>query len=500
MKLQVKKGYLAAEKSEAVIAGVFEGTKKLTGAAATLDWAMGGIVSDLLKNGDFKGAIHKTATLYPKELNLKRIILVGLGKEKEFTPDKLRGAAAAGARAVRDLGVSSLLVPLDFARTGLSSQHSAQALVEGMLLGLYQFKECKTKKNGRKDKAIATSTLLAATDDELPGAKKGAQQAQSIAKAVYLARDLVSRPSNMATPEHLARAAKTIAAQHRLTCSVLDIKQLEKLKMDAFAAVARGSDTPARFIILEYKPRLKKTAQAIVLVGKAITFDSGGISIKPAHGMEEMKTDMAGGAAVLGAVQAAAALKLPVHVVGLIPATENMPSGHALKPGDVVESMSGKTIEIISTDAEGRLILADALTYARKYKPAAVIDLATLTGACVIALGHTASGLMSTDDKLLEKIRAAADATGEKVWPLPLYEEYAEQIKSDIADLKNTGGRPAGTITAGYFLKEFAGEFPWAHLDIAGTAWTAKPRPYTPKGATGVGVRLLLELLSRWSQ
>jgi leucyl aminopeptidase len=235
-----------------------------------------------------------------------------------------------------------------------------------------------------------------------------------------------------------------------------------------------------------------------VLIGKAITFDSGGISIKPAQGMEEMKTDMAGGAAVLGALQAAAGLKLPAHVVGIIPATENMPSGHALKPGDIIKAMSGKTIEIISTDAEGRLILADSLTYAQRYKPAAIIDLATLTGACVIALGHAASGLMSTDEKLIKKIQAAAEATGEKVWPLPLYEEYAEQLKSDVADLKNTGGRPAGTITAGCFLKEFAGTVPWAHIDIAGTAWAAKPLPYIPKGASGVGVRLLVELLEQW--
>ncbi len=268
--------------------------------------------------------------------------------------------------------------------------------------------------------------------------------------------------------------------------------------MGAFCSVARGSDEPARFIILDYKPHTKKTPPTIVLIGKAITFDSGGISIKPSQGMEEMKTDMAGGAAVLGAMQAAAALKLPVHVVGIVPATENMPSGHALKPGDIIKAMSGKTIEIITTDAEGRLILADSLTYAQRYKPAAIIDLATLTGACIIALGHAASGVMSTDEKLTKKIQAAAEATGEKVWPLPLYEEYAEQLKSDVADLKNSGGRPAGAITAGCFLKEFAGTIPWAHIDIAGTAWAAKPLPYTPKGASGIGVRLLVELIEQW--
>jgi leucyl aminopeptidase len=274
----------------------------------------------------------------------------------------------------------------------------------------------------------------------------------------------------------------------------------EKLGMGSFLSVARGTDEPARFIILEHKPRVKKSIPTVVLVGKAITFDSGGISMKPASNMEEMKTDMAGGAAVLGTLQAIAEQKPPVHVVGLVPATENLPSGHALKPGDIVKPMSGKTIEIISTDAEGRLILADALTYALRYKPSAIVDMATLTGACIIALGNEVSGIMGNNDNLIEKIRSAAEVTGEKVWQLPLWEEYGELIKSDIADIKNAGGRPAGTITGGYFLKEFVGETPWVHIDIAGTAWTKKDRPYIPKGATGVGVRLLVEVIENWGK
>ena len=499
MKIQVKKGYIAAERSEAVVAGVFEDAKKLSGAAAALDWATGGLITGMLKSGDFTGKLHKTVALYPeKELPLKRIVLVGLGKQKDFTRDKLRGAAATVARAVRDLGVTSMLLPLDFAQSGLSAQQSAQTLVEAITLGLYQFKEYKTKNNGNGDKAFKACTLLAGTAAGLAAAKKGAAYAQALSKAVCLARDLVSRPSNAATPSHLAQTAKTIAARHGLVCTVLDKQQAEKTGMGAFLSVARGSDEPARFIIIDYKPNTKKTAPPIVLIGKAITFDSGGISIKPAQGMEEMKTDMAGGAAVLGALQAAAELKLPVHVVGIVPATENMPSGHAFKPGDIIRSLSGKTIEIITTDAEGRLILADALTYAQRYKPAAIIDMATLTGACVLALGHAASGLMGTDEKLIKKIQAASESTGEKVWQLPLYEDYGEQIKSDVADMKNAGGKPAGALTAGYFLKAFAGDIPWAHIDIAGTAWASKPLPYTPKGATGVGVRLLVELLEKW--
>ncbi|MBN2109152.1 MAG: leucyl aminopeptidase [Deltaproteobacteria bacterium] len=499
MKIRVKKGPLAAERSDAVVAGVFEGAKKLSEAAAALDRATGGLISAMLTSGDFTGKLHKTAALYPeKKLRLKRIVLVGLGREKDFTRDRLRGAASAAACAVRDLAVTSMLLPLDFAGIQLSAYDTARALVEGVMLGLYQFKEYKTKNNGTGGKPLTLCTLLAGKAAGLAGAKKGAAQAEAVSRAVCLARDLVNRPSNTATPEHLARAAKSIAAQHGIGCTVLGSRQAQKLGMGAFCSVARGSNEPARFIVLDYKPRIKKPAPAIVLIGKAITFDSGGISIKPAQGMEEMKTDMAGGAAVLGVLQAAAALKLAAHVVGIIPATENMPSGHALKPGDIIQAMSGKTIEIISTDAEGRLILADSLTYAQRYKPAAIIDLATLTGACIIALGHAASGLMSTDEKLIKKIQAAAEATGEKVWPLPLYEEYAEQLKSDVADLKNTGGRPAGAITAGCFLKEFAGAVPWAHIDIAGTAWAAKPLPYRPKGASGVGVRLLMELLEQW--
>lgn len=499
MKVRIKKGSVAAERSEVAVAGVFEGAKKLTGAAAALDRAARGLLAGMLKNGDFTGKLYKTVVLYPgKKLPFKRIVLVGLGREKDFTRDRLRGAASEAARAVRDITVTSMLLPLDFAGMQYSAHDTARALVEGVLLGLYQFKEYKTKNNGNGGKPLTACTLLAGTAAELGNAKKGASHAEAISRAVCLARDLVNRPSNIATPGHLARAAKSIAALHNIACTVLDVQQAEKLGMGAFCSVARGSEEPARFIVLDYKPHTKKPAPAIVLIGKAITFDSGGISIKPSQGMEEMKTDMAGGAAVLGAMQAAAALKLPVHVVGIVPATENMPSGHAFKPGDIIKALSGKTIEIISTDAEGRLILADSLTYAQRYKPAAIIDLATLTGACIIALGHAASGLMSTDEKLTKKIQAAAETTGEKVWLLPLYEEYSEQLKSDVADLKNTGGRPAGAITAGCFLKEFAGTIPWAHIDIAGTAWAARPLPSIPKGASGVGVRLLVELLEQW--
>ncbi|UCD55961.1 MAG: leucyl aminopeptidase, partial [Candidatus Hydrogenedentota bacterium] len=300
------------------------------------------------------------------------------------------------------------------------------------------------------------------------------------------------------TPTALANRAKALSRKHGFRCTVLTPDRIKQLRMGAFLAVAQGSHQPPRLIVVEHKGG--GTSKPLVLVGKAITFDSGGISLKPWEGMEEMKDDMSGGAAVLGAVCGAAMLKLPINLVGIIPSTENLPGGGAYKPGDVLRSMSGITIEVVSTDAEGRLILADALAYAARYKPATIIDLATLTGACVIALGHVNSGLMGNDEKLIGKMEAASRLTSEKVWRLPLDEDYAKQIKSDIADVKNVGGRPAGTITAAMFLKKFVKDIPWAHLDIAGTAWSKEARPYCPKGATGVGVRLLTQLARDWKK
>ena len=321
------------------------------------------------------------------------------------------------------------------------------------------------------------------------------ERTETICRGVSLARDLVSHPGNVATTGYLAAAAHGVAERHGLTCRVLERDELEKLGMNALVAVGKGSAEPPRLIVLEYRGGIAK-GRPIVLVGKGITFDSGGISIKPGAGMEEMKTDMAGAAAVLGALEAAAGLKLPVNLVAIIPTAENMPDGRAYKPGDVLASMSGLTIEITNTDAEGRLILCDALHYARtNYKPVAMIDLATLTGACVVALGHEASGLMGSDQRLVDRLKKAGERCNERLWELPLWDEYGEVMKSDIADLKNAGSRDGGSISAGWFLKQFTGTTGWAHLDIAGTAWSDKSRPCSPKGATGVGVRLLVEYL-----
>jgi leucyl aminopeptidase len=310
------------------------------------------------------------------------------------------------------------------------------------------------------------------------------------------ARNLISHPGNTATPAYLAKIAQKLAGKGKLTCKVLGVKEMKKLGMGALLGVGQGSAQPPAFIILEYKGG-KKNQAPIALVGKGVTFDTGGISLKPGGGMDEMKYDMSGGATVIGTLQAAASLKLPVNVVGLIPTAENMPGSRAIKPGDILPSLSGKTIEVLNTDAEGRLILADALAYADKLKPKAVIDLATLTGACVVALGHQAAAVVGTDPKLIEKLKSSGDKTGERVWELPLYEEFDNAVKSDIADLKNISspGVGAGTITAAAFLKVFVGDNSWAHLDIAGVAWSKEEKPYIPRGAAGFGVRLLIDYL-----
>jgi len=303
------------------------------------------------------------------------------------------------------------------------------------------------------------------------------------------------------TPEHMAHNALEVGKKRKMVkVTVLDEKKMKALKMNGILSVAQGSHEASRFIIMEYNGVKRTKEKPIILVGKGLTFDTGGISLKPAENMEEMKTDMAGGAAVMGTIMAAADLRLPLRVIGLIPATENMPGGRAYKPGDVLHTLSGQTVEIISTDAEGRLILADALWYARRYEPVAMIDVATLTGACVIALGDLVMGMMGTDDNLKTILKDAAERTGEKLWELPLWKEYEESLKSDVADMKNVGGRQGGAITAGVFLSKFvASDCPWVHLDIAGPSWLKKDRPYIPKGASGVGVRLLIEALKRWT-
>jgi leucyl aminopeptidase len=376
---------------------------------------------------------------------------------------------------------------------------AARALAEGAVLGAYRF-DAYRKDGDDAPGEVASLALLFERAGDLREARAAAREGTLLAECQNLARELSNEPANALPPAELARRAQSVAREVGLGCRILAVPEMQRLGMGAILAVGQGSAHPPRTIVLEHRPgraaRRKDAAGAICLVGKGITFDSGGISIKPAQGMDEMKHDMSGAAAVVGALRACALLRVPLHVVGVIGAAENMPSGTAYRPGDVVTSMSGKTIEILNTDAEGRVVLADALHYARsKYQPRAMIDLATLTGACVVALGKWATGLFGNDEKLVELVRQAGEATGERVWPMPLWEDHKKAVRGDVAQLKNSTGREAGSSTAAAFLAAFAEGTPWVHLDIAGTGWTTKAAAYQPRGATGVGVRLLIETL-----
>ena len=466
------------------------------GPAGQLDARLEGLIGDYIKSGDFKGALNSTALLRTRgKIAAPRVLLVGLGEKSPARElEHLRQASASAATATRKLGAASLaLLP---PAVSAAASELAQAVAEGALLGLYTLKKYKTADDEADQTALERLTLLAGSASGQKDLQRGAERGQVIAEAVSLARDLGNSPGNDINPSYLASTAQSLAETTSLKCRLLEQSEMQELNMGCLLGVAQGSAQPPAFIILEHAPRGAGGAP-VVLVGKGLTFDSGGISIKPAGGMEDMKMDMSGGAAVLGTMQALARLNYPRRVVGLVPASENLPSGTAVKPGDILRAMSGKTVEVINTDAEGRLILADALSYAvEKYEPACIIDLATLTGAVVVALGHQATGMMGTDDDMMTRLREAGERCAERVWQLPLFDEYSKQIKSDFADIKNTGGgRDAGSIIGGAFLKEFVGDTPWVHLDIAGMAWTREAKPYVPKGSTGWGIRLLVETL-----
>jgi leucyl aminopeptidase len=491
MKINVISGAFEKLKTGAAVLPVFEDGKPGQEQERT-DRNLGSMISRLIKRGDFTAKPGSVHLLYPGgSMAAERLILVGLGKRSDLTLDRLRLAAGKAASHARSSGADSMVFATE--GLGLDAEETAQALTEGSMLGLYRFLKYKTNDESSTRKEIKTLTFLAGSAASVAVMRKGVSAGKSIAESTALARDLVNHPGADMTPTVLANQARNIAREFGLKIRVLERKQIEKLGMGAFLGVAAGSIQPPKFIILEYRgggPR-----PFIALVGKSITFDSGGISIKPAENMERMKDDMSGGAAVLGAIRNAAALKLKLNIVGLLPAAENMPGGRALKPGDVLRTLSGQTIEIVNTDAEGRLVLADALSYACRYKPSVIVDIATLTGACTIALGHEAIGMVGTADQYKQQMRAAGEKTGERVWELPLWENYFDQIKSDIADMKNSGGRAASVITASALLSRFVQKYPWVHLDIAATAWTDKDRPYTPKGPTGIGARLLTQFL-----
>jgi len=489
MKITVKSGRMETIRSGAAMVPVFEG-EKLGATAMRIDRALGGTIARLIERGDLVPKAGTTFVLYPEgKIAPLRLILAGFGKRSELKAERVRLAAGKAASAARSAGSRDLLIPIE--GIGIDPEQLGQALAEGVVLGLYRFLTYKTREEGNGKKDLVSCTIVASKVSAR--LQKGARTGQIIAEAASMARDMVNTPSADMTPAVIAGVAKGLARTHRLRVRVLERADMQKLGMGALLGVASGSVKPPKFIVVEYRGGGKRPW--IALVGKTITFDSGGISIKPPENMDKMKDDMSGGAAVLGAIRNAASLRLPLNIVALLPSTENMPSGSAYKPGDVLRTLSGQTIEILNTDAEGRLILSDALTYACRYEPAAIVDIATLTGACRIALGQEASGMLGNDDRLKQLIREAGERTGERVWELPLWEGYCDLIKSDIADMKNTGGRDGGVITAACLLSKFVQDRPWVHLDIAGTAWTDKDRPYTPKGATGIGCRLLTQFL-----
>ncbi len=475
--------------------------KKLPPALAALDQKSGGALGRLAASGDFGGGRDETSLIYlPGAAKaMSRVLLVGVGKLEEAAGKReaalrtaVRRAAAVAARRAKSLGTGAVAFAMPAAlRSGLAGADFAQVAAEGMGQGAWQFDELKSP-NGERKAPVASITVVV-EPDEGPAARAGFAVGEAVAEGQALARRLQVLPPNTCTPAYLAETALQLGKTHGFTVTVLDREQMKKEGMGAALAVAQGSQTEPRFIVLEYQGAGK--AAPLGLVGKGVTFDTGGISIKPAAQMEEMKYDMSGAAAVLGAFEALGRLKPKLNVIGAIPSTDNMPGGAAYRPADVVKAHSGKTIEIVNTDAEGRLLLADALSYIRRYKPAAVIDAATLTGAAVIVLGHAASAIMGSDEALLEEVRRAGDRAGERVWPLPMYDDYRDLIKSDIADMKNSGGRPAGTISAAWFLREFAEGYPWVHIDVAGTAYTDADAPPLAKGPAAVPTRLFVEFL-----
>jgi leucyl aminopeptidase len=438
-----------------------------------------------IRKKEFKGSLNEVLLVpAPEDIKAERILFLGLGKKNAVTAEKVRQAGGKALAYLREM---------EMKKTALSTlvfghlQQSPVLFVEGALLGLYTYKKYKNENHA---KTIFSLILLAKPSKDL---SLNIRKKEVIASAVAFAKDLVNAPANDMTPADLADAASSLK-RNNISVKVLEKKDIQKIGMGAFLAVSSGSEELPKFIVAEYRGSRKPP---VVLVGKSITFDSGGLSLKPSDGMEKMKYDMAGGAAVLGAMRAAAELKLPVHLICLLPAAENLPGGSAVKPGDVVRSVSGKTIEIANTDAEGRLAVADAIEYAKRFKPRAIIDIATLTGACAIAFGGEVAAMMGNDRKLLDEFRKAGEETYERVWELPLFEEYKDYLKSDIADIRNIGNRIGSLMASAYFLYEFAGQCPWVHIDIAGTAWVEKDRPYVPKGASGIGVRLILNLIER---
>jgi leucyl aminopeptidase len=495
MQLSVVQGDIAQQKTDALVVNLFEGVTAPGGATGAVDRALNGAIRYLIAGGDFTGKAGTTALLYTNgSIPAARVLVVGLGKTEQFDLKAARKAAATAHKALARLkGVKQYATIVHGAGIGgLEVPSAAQAVAEGVLLAGYKAPNYKREK---PENGAEGCTIVEYDRSRLPAVQQGVDAGRVLAEAIAHARDYVSEPPNVLFPAELARRARAMAEQAGLTCTVLGEEEMRELGMGILLAVSQGSRREAQLIILAHTPPGTENQPPLVLVGKGVTFDTGGISIKPWDGMWMMKDDMGGAAAVIGALEAIARLKVQRRVIGVAACVENMPDGNAFRPGDILTGITGKTCEILSTDAEGRLILADALGYVARYQPAAVVDLATLTGAIGVALGPQAAGLFANRDDLRDRLLAAAERSGERLWPMPLYEEYLEEIKGEMAEVKNSGGRTNGVATSAKFIEHFTEGYPWAHLDIASMVWANNDRePTTPKGATGYGVRLLVSL------
>ncbi|MGH8713004.1 MAG: leucyl aminopeptidase [Casimicrobiaceae bacterium] len=486
MEFTIKSGSPEKQRSACVVVGVFD-NRKPSLSAELIDRASGGYISEIIRRGDMEGKLGSTLLLHNVRGTLAdRVLLVGMGKERDFREREFRSAIRAAVRLLNETGSYEAVVYLTEEKVKRREvawrvEHAVVVAMEAV----YRFDQMKSQPSDVR-RPLRKLTLSVPQRSDLTSGEAAAARGLAIAHGMDLARDLGNLPGNVCTPAHLAERAQALAQELGFKCEVLDRGKLEELKMGSFLSVANGSDQPPKFIVLEYLGGAKKQ-KPLVLVGKGITFDSGGISLKPGADMDQMKFDMCGAASVLGAFRAVAELKAKVNLIGLVPTCENMPNGRATKPGDVVRSMSGQTIEVLNTDAEGRLILCDALTYAERYEPAAVVDIATLTGAMVIALGHVACGVFSNSDSLGRALLNAGEDAFDRGWQLPLWDDYQEALASNFADFANIGGRAGGSITAACFLSKFAKKYDWAHLDIAGVAW----KEGKEKGATGRPVPLL---------
>jgi leucyl aminopeptidase len=496
MEIDVIQGNITQATSDVLILNYFEDSGALSGEIAAIDGILGGIITQLKNNREIKGKFKDITVIYTLgKLPAPKIAIVGLGKKAELNADRIRMVIAEVCRALRQKSPESIdSVACGSEIPGISLETIGQSIAEGVLLGTYTFLKYKTKAPEYKE--IQQFNIIESDGTKIEPLKKGCQKGQIISRATNQARDWVNEPANVINPAALASIAGELAQKYGLEIQVLERNEMRSLGMGGLLGVSQGSEQPPKFIVLTYRGKNSGNLD-VALVGKGITFDSGGISLKPSENMGEMKGDMAGAAAVIAAISAIAQLKPQINVVALVPATENLPSGTAMRPGDIIKIMNGKTVEIISTDAEGRLILADALGYALKLGARKLVDVATLTGACRVALGDICIGAFSNNREWVKQVIAAGDEAGENLWQMPMFEDYRDLNKSDIADMKNTGGRYAGAISAAWFLREYVESTPWVHLDIAGPFMTERDKGYQVKGATGVAVRTLINLVLR---